>query len=131
MTTKQVSTRTATTARGRFQRLRAENSTGTSAIPPRLRRFPTKPTWLRAVKNRQYASWPGLTPKAIAKHFPESEETLKVHGRKTKRGQRSTKRNPFDQGDWLSIASYTETTGLEEEQPSYAVQSATLFGIRP
>jgi hypothetical protein len=24
--------------------------------------FPTKPTWLRAVRNRQYASWPGLTP---------------------------------------------------------------------
>ena len=80
--------------RGRFQRLRAENSTGTSAIPPRLRRFPTKPTWLRAVKNRQYASWPGLTPKAIAKHFPESEETLKGHARKTKSGQRSTKRTP-------------------------------------
>jgi len=55
--------------------------------------FPTKPMWLRAVKNRQYASWPGLTPKAIAKHFPESKETLKGHARKTKSGQRSTKRN--------------------------------------
>jgi hypothetical protein len=56
--------------------------------------FPTKPTWLRAVKNRQYASWPGLTPEAIVKHFPESEETLKGHARKTKSGQRSTKRMP-------------------------------------
>jgi hypothetical protein len=41
--------------------------------------FPTKPMWLRAVKNRQYASWPGLTPEAIAKHFFESKETLKGH----------------------------------------------------
>jgi len=49
--------------------------------------------WLRAVKNRQYASWPGLTPKAITKHFPESEETLKGHARKTKSSQQSTKRN--------------------------------------
>jgi hypothetical protein len=56
--------------------------------------FPTKPTWLHAVKNRQYASWPSLTPKAIAKHFAESEETLKGHARKTKSGQGSTKRNP-------------------------------------
>ena len=55
--------------------------------------FPTKPMCLCAVKNRQYASWPGLTPEAIAKHFPESEETLKGHARKTKSGQQSTKRN--------------------------------------
>jgi hypothetical protein len=61
--------------------------------------FPTKPMWLRAVKNRQYASWPGLTPEAIAKHFPESEETLKGHARKTKSGQRSTKRNPGWESD--------------------------------
>jgi hypothetical protein len=56
--------------------------------------FPTKPTWLHAVKNRQYTTWPGLTPKAITIHFPESKETLKGHARKTKSGQRSTKRNP-------------------------------------
>jgi hypothetical protein len=54
--------------------------------------FPTKPMWLRAVRNRQYASWPGLTPEAIAKHFPKSKETLKGHARKTKSGQRLTKR---------------------------------------
>ena len=56
--------------------------------------FPTKPMWLHAVKNRQYASLPGLTPEAIAKHFPESKKTLKGHARKTKSGQRSTKRMP-------------------------------------
>ena len=55
--------------------------------------FPTKPEWLCAVKNRQYASWPGFTPKVIAKHFPESEETLKGHAQKTKSSQRSAKRN--------------------------------------
>ena len=55
--------------------------------------FPTKLMWLHAVKNRQYASWPGLTPEAIAKHFPESKETLRGHVQKTKSGQRSTKHN--------------------------------------
>jgi hypothetical protein len=42
--------------------------------------FPTKPTWLAAIKNKQLASWPGLTAKAIPKHYPESEETIKGHG---------------------------------------------------
>ncbi len=53
--------------------------------------FPTKPSWIEAIKNRQYASWPGLTVKAAAKYFPESKETMKGHGRKTKSGLRSTK----------------------------------------
>jgi len=53
--------------------------------------FPTKPTWLKAIKNKQFASWPGLTAKAVTKHFPESDETHKGHGRKTRSGLRSTK----------------------------------------
>ncbi len=39
--------------------------------------FPTEPSWIEAIKNRQYASWPGLTIKAMAKYFPESKETMK------------------------------------------------------
>ena len=54
--------------------------------------FPTKPTWYKAVKNGQFVSWPGLTAAAVAKHFPESEETIKGHARKTRSGLRSTKR---------------------------------------
>ncbi len=53
--------------------------------------FPTKPSWLKAIKNKQYASWPGLTWEAVNKHFLESKETLKSHGRKTRSRLRSTK----------------------------------------
>jgi hypothetical protein len=53
--------------------------------------FPTKPSWIKGIKNGQYTSWLGLTVKAVAKHFPESEETMKGHGRKTKSGLWSTK----------------------------------------
>ncbi len=42
--------------------------------------FPTKPSCIEAIKNRQYASWPGLTVKAVVKYFPESKETMKGHG---------------------------------------------------
>ena len=58
------------------------------------RRFPTKLLWLKAIKNKQYASWPGLTWEAVNKHFPESKETLKGHGRKTKSRLRSIKTSP-------------------------------------
>ncbi len=53
--------------------------------------FPTKPTWLAAIKNKQYASWLGLTAKGVQRHFPDSEETHKGHGRKTPSGLRSNK----------------------------------------
>ena len=53
--------------------------------------FPTKPTWLEAIRNNHYASWPGLNAKDVAKYFPESEEMWKGHGRKIRAGLRSTK----------------------------------------
>jgi hypothetical protein len=56
--------------------------------------FPTKSSWLKAIKNKQYASWPGLTWEAVNKNFPESQETLKGHGQKTRSGLRSTKATP-------------------------------------
>ena len=54
--------------------------------------FPTKPTWLKAIKNKQFSSWPGLTVEAVRRHFPDSDETHKGHGRRTPSGLRSTKR---------------------------------------
>ena len=53
--------------------------------------FPTKPTWTRAIKNKQFASWPGLTVDVVNRHYPDSKETPKGHGRKAPSGQRSTK----------------------------------------
>ncbi len=70
--------------------------------------FPTKPSWLKAIKNKQYASWPGLTWDAVNKHFPESEETLKGHGRKTRSGLQSTKMSPQTNDD----DKLTDTTEL-------------------
>jgi hypothetical protein len=53
--------------------------------------YPTKPTWIKAIKNKQFVSWPGLTVKAVTKSFPESKEVIKGHVRKIKSGLRSTK----------------------------------------
>ena len=54
--------------------------------------FPTKITWLKAIKKDFFTSWPGLTATAVERYFPESEETQKGHTRKMKSGICSTKR---------------------------------------
>ena len=70
--------------------------------------FPTKRTWLKAIRKGFYSSWPGLTAKTVEKYFPESEETQKGHMRSIKAGIRSTKK-PIQQ-------SMQEGTPIEEEE---------------
>ncbi|MCP4744891.1 MAG: hypothetical protein GY874_01945, partial [Desulfobacteraceae bacterium] len=41
--------------------------------------FPTCETWVKAIKAGNYDTWPGLTAKAAAKHFPEHDEEKKGH----------------------------------------------------
>ena len=41
--------------------------------------FPTKSTWLKAIKADFYAMWPMLTATVVMKHYPESHETQKGH----------------------------------------------------
>ena len=53
--------------------------------------FLVKDTWIDAVNNGHYSTWPGLTAKAIKKHFPESVETQKGHMKKQRQNVRSTK----------------------------------------
>ena len=40
--------------------------------------FPVRSTWLKAIKNGNFNSWPGLTYNNAAKYCPQSVETIKV-----------------------------------------------------
>ena len=53
--------------------------------------YPVKSTWLKAIRNGNYATWPLINVKNVAKHFPESEETQYGHMRSQRQGVRSTK----------------------------------------
>ncbi len=53
--------------------------------------FPVKETWVKAINNGNYLTWPGLTVEAVNKHFPESVETQKGHMKKQRQNVRSTK----------------------------------------
>jgi hypothetical protein len=70
--------------------------------------FPTKPTWLKAIKNQQFSSWPGLTTDAVRHHFPDLDKIHKGHGGCTPSGLRSTKQTqaavqPEEQDDDKNI----------------------------
>ncbi len=52
--------------------------------------FPPKPTWLKAIQQGNYSTWPLINVKNIPKYFPESEETQMGHMRGQRQGIRST-----------------------------------------
>jgi hypothetical protein len=53
--------------------------------------FPTKETWLKAIKAGNYITWPGITTKTVNRHFPKSDETTKGHMKKQCQNVRSTR----------------------------------------
>ena len=67
--------------------------------------FPVKDTWIDAVNNNHFSTWPGLTAKAVNKHFPESVETQKGHMKKQRQNVRSTKQK-------VVVDEVSETTEL-------------------
>ncbi|KAL7503761.1 hypothetical protein ACHAXN_001695, partial [Cyclotella atomus] len=52
---------------------------------------PPASTWIKAINNNQFASWPGLTADAVRKYLPDSTATAKGHMKKTPAGVRSTR----------------------------------------
>ena len=56
--------------------------------------FPTKSTWLKAIRKGNFLSWPLINVKNVNKYFPESEETQRGHMRNQPQGVRSTQPVP-------------------------------------
>ena len=57
--------------------------------------FPVKESFVKAVRNGNYATWPKLTVTLINKHMPDSDKTTKGHLKGKRQGIRSTKHNAF------------------------------------
>jgi hypothetical protein len=53
--------------------------------------FPEKETFLKAIRNGNYSTWPGLNAELMSKHYPESVETKKGHMKGPRQGIKSTK----------------------------------------
>jgi hypothetical protein len=52
---------------------------------------PVKSTWITAIKNGNFSSWPGLTEHAVEKHLSKSTSTTKVHLNQRRQNSRTTK----------------------------------------
>jgi hypothetical protein len=52
---------------------------------------PVKSTWITAIKNGHFTSWPGLTEHAVEKHLSKSTSTTKGHLNQQRENVRSTK----------------------------------------
>jgi hypothetical protein len=50
-----------------------------------------KSTWITAIKNGNFTSWPGLTEHAVEKHLSKSTSTTKVHLNQQRQNARTTK----------------------------------------
>jgi hypothetical protein len=53
--------------------------------------FPTKATFIDAIHNGNYSTWPKLTVTLFNRYFPDSDETIKGHLKGQRQGIRSTK----------------------------------------
>ena len=47
---------------------------------------PPPSTWIKAINNNQFSSWPGLTANAVRRYLPDSTATAKRHMKKTPAG---------------------------------------------
>jgi hypothetical protein len=52
---------------------------------------PVKSTWITAIKNWHFTSWPGLTEQAVEKHLSKSTSTTKGHLNQQRQNTRTTK----------------------------------------
>lgn len=53
--------------------------------------FPVLATWLHAIRQGLYTTWPGLTPAIVKRHLPKSVITDMGHMNQQRKNQRSTK----------------------------------------
>jgi hypothetical protein len=52
---------------------------------------PVKSTWIAAIKNGHFTSWPGLTEQAVENHLSKSTSTTKGHLNQKRQNARTTK----------------------------------------
>jgi hypothetical protein len=52
---------------------------------------PVKSTWITAIKNGNFSSWPGLTEHAVEKHLSKSTSTTKGHLNQQRQNARTTR----------------------------------------
>ena len=69
---------------------------------------PVPSTWVKAVKNNNFTTWPGISQKLITKHLPSSIATAKGHMKREFQGIQSTKGSQQSHDIILSLTTESE-----------------------
>jgi hypothetical protein len=75
---------------------------------------PATQTWIKAVKNQHFNTWPPFTPQEIAKLLPKSIATTLGHLDQQRKNVRSTKRKP-------RTTDREDTDGIEDTNPCLSI----------
>ena len=62
---------------------------------------PVSSTFVTAIQNKYFVTWPGLTPDLICKHLPPSRATTKSHLHQEAQGLQSTKTPNLDNENYI------------------------------
>ena len=63
---------------------------------------PVSSTFVTAIQNKHFVTWPGLTPDLIRKHLPPSRATVKSHLHQESQGLQSTKHTNLDNDNYIN-----------------------------
>ena len=81
--------------------------------------YPVKSTWLAAIKRGAYASWPGLTPRLVARYCPDAHETYHGHMAQPRQHIRSSHTQPLG-------THHTDPTAVVTSQPTIEIHELPL-----
>ena len=81
---------------------------------------PVRSTWLNAIKNGNYSSWPGLTRNNASRYCPSAYKTIKDHMVQNRQGVRSTKTLILEHPETIAVVpaeQHTDKTTQELGSP--------------
>ncbi len=78
--------------------------------------FPVKATWLKAIKQGYFKTWPLLRAEAVERHYPELDATTKGHLKKQRQNVQSTKMRIDDLQDNLPSKPETKAVYVKNIQ---------------
>ena len=81
--------------------------------------FPTKATWLKAIRLGNFVGWPLVTVENVSAHYPETDETPKGHMNAQRQGVRSTK--PKASADFETASDAKQARGKKEQDVYFKV----------
>ena len=92
---------------------------------------PVVSTWIRAIENNNFLTWPGLTTKLIKQHLPPSVATIQGHITREKQNlQSTTSKETTDVVEEYFPTAYTPNKKYTKSSIPFSIQTASKQDTR-